>query len=86
VGVDADMTADKDYCVFSTLKHIDKVIADYIGMWLKGSMPKHRRMGLADGMTDVVVGSYTYNTSLGQLNLDSLRQVAIRKEGERYAK
>jgi basic membrane protein A len=86
VGVDADMTADKDYCVFSTLKHIDKVIADYIGMWLNGSMPKHKQMGLADGLTDVVWGSYTYKTSLDQLNLDSLRQVAIRKEGERYAK
>ena len=86
VGVDADMTADKDYCVFSTLKHIDKVILDYIGMWLNHSMPKHKRMGFADGLTDVVLGNYTYNTSLSQLNVDSLRQVAIRKEGERYAK
>jgi len=85
VGVDADMTADKDYCIFSTLKHIDKVIVDYIGMWLNGSMPKHKQMGLADGLTDVVWGSYTYKTSLDQLNLDSLRQVAIRKEEERYA-
>jgi basic membrane protein A len=86
VGVDADMTADKDYCIFSTLKHIDKVIVDYIGMWLNGSMPKHKRMGLADGVTDVAIGNYTYKTSLDKLNLDSLRQVAIRKEGERYEK
>ena len=82
VGVDADMTADKDYCIFSTLKHIDKVMIDYIGMWLNGTMPKHKRMGLADGLTDVVLGNYTYETSLKQLNLDSLRQVAIRKEEE----
>lgn len=92
VGIDADMTADKDYCIFSTLKRIDKVIADYIGMWLNGNMPKHQTLGLADGATDVIIGNYTYAYSIkgglwdNGLNMDSLRQVAIRKEGERYAK
>ena len=92
VGVDGDMTADKDNCIFSTLKRIDKVMVDYIGMWLNGTMPKHQILGLADGATDVIVGNYTYAYSIkgglwdNGLNMDSLRQVAIRKEGERYGK
>jgi basic membrane protein A len=54
-------------------------------------MPKHQTLGLADGATDAVIG-YEYKwkgTSKlwkGVLNMDSLRQVAIRKEGERYEK
>ena len=92
VGVDGDMTADKDNCIFSTLKRIDKVMVDYIGMWLNGAMPKHQILGLADGATDVIVGNYTYAYAIkgglwdNGLNMDSLRQVAIRKEGERYEK
>ena len=92
VGIDGDMTEDKDFCLFSTLKHIDRVTEDYIGKWLDGSMPKHQTLGLADGVTDVVISNYTYwyllNSRLldNQLDMDSLRQVAIRKEGERYEK
>ena len=92
VGIDGDMTEDKDFCLFSTLKHIDRVTEDYIGRWLDGSMPKHQTLGLADGVTDVVISNYTYwyllNSRLldNQLDMDSLRQVAIRKEGERYEK
>ena len=92
VGIDGDMTADKDYCIFSTLKRIDKVMVDYIEMWLNGTMPKHQTLGLADGATDVIIGNYTYAYSIkgglwdNGLNMDSLRQVAIRKEGERYEK
>ena len=94
VGIDGDMTGDRDYCIFSVLKHIDKVMEDYVGMWLGGTMPKHQTMGLADGVTDVVISDYTYKNSTshgvalwkGVLNMDSLRQVAVRKEVERYGK
>ena len=93
VGIDGDMNADKDYCIFSTLKHIDKVMVDYVGLWLNGSMPKHQTLGLADGATDVVISDFTYKTLLSGTtlwhngpNMDSLRQVAIRKEVERYGK
>jgi basic membrane protein A len=96
VGIDGDMSDDKGFCVFSILKHIDKVMTDYVGMWLNGTMPKHKTYGLADGATDVVVSDYRfstlYETETGRpywdkiLNIDSLRQVAIRKEGERYEK
>lgn len=96
VGIDGDMSDDKGFCVFSILKHIDKVMTDYVGMWLNGTMPKHKTYGLADGATDVVVSDYRfstlYETETGRaywdkiLNIDSLRQVAIKKEGERYEK
>jgi basic membrane protein A len=94
VGIDGDMNDDKDYCLFSTLKHIDWVMEDYIGMWLNGSMPKHQTLGLADGATDVVTADYTFYQALWSdkwvwsdvLNMDSLRQVAIKKEEERYEK
>ena len=53
-------------------------------------------MDPADGATDVVVSDYRFSTVYGSetgraywdkiLNIDSLRQVAIKKEGERYEK
>lgn len=90
VSIDSDMTDDVNFCVFAILKHIDKVMIDYIGMWLNGTMPKHQTLGLADGATDAVIG-WNYNRRYGtlrngKLNMDSLRQVAIRKEVERYEK
>lgn len=90
VGVDGDMTDDANCCAYSILKHIDKVMVDYVVMWIDGTMPKHKTLGLADGVTDAVIG-YNYNRQSGMLwsgalNIDSLRQVAIRKEGERYEK
>ena len=93
VGIDGDMTGDKDFCIFSTLKHIDRLMEDYVGLWLNGTMPKHQTFGLADGATDVVITDYAkkflwIDTRLWDngLNMDSIRQVAIRKEGERYEK
>ena len=91
VGIDGDMTVDMECCPYAILKHIDKVMVDYVGMWLNGEMPKHQTLGLADGATDAVIGyEYTWRGTSklwkGELNMDSLRQVAIRKEGERYEK
>lgn len=39
IGIDGDMNADKFFCPFSILKHVDRVMEDYIGMWLDGTMP-----------------------------------------------
>ena len=96
IGIDGDMSDDRSFCLFSILKHIDQVMVDYVGMWLNGTMPKHQTLGLADGATDVVVSDYRFSTVYGSetgraywdkiLNIDSLRQVAIKKEGERYEK
>jgi basic membrane protein A len=92
VGIDGDMTDDRSFCLFSTVKHVDTVLIDYIGLWLNGAMPKHQLFGLADGTTEVIRGEYAYK-ALGNgvqledvVDLDSLRQVAIGKEEERYGK
>ena len=91
VGIDGDLTDDTDCCPYAILKHIDKVMVDYVGMWLNGTMPKHQTLGLADGTTDAIIG-YDYKWKgtdklwQGVLDMDSLRQVAIRKEEERYEK
>ena len=92
VGIDGDMTYEKEYCLFSIVKHIDKVMVDYIGLWLKGSMPKHQTLGLADGATGTIKKNYRFVGASGyelfeeRVDMDSLRQVAIRKEMERYEK
>ena len=89
IGIDSDTTGDDCYCLFSILKHIDKVMIDYVGLWLNGSLPKHQTLGLADKATDVIIGQYRFGVERilwmnEGPNLDSLRQVAIRKEKERY--
>ena len=93
IGIDGNMNDDKSCCLFSTLKHIDKVMVNYVGLWLKGSMPKHQILGLADGMTGVEISNHRFSWGVigaefwdEVLNMDSLRQVAIRKEVERYEK
>ena len=92
VGIDGDMCYDNESCLFSVVKHIDKVMVDYIGLWLKESMPKHQTLGLADGATGTIREGYQYAGANGyeyfekRVDLDSLRQVAIRKEVERYEK
>ena len=92
VGIDGDMCYDNESCLFSVVKHIDKVMVDYVGMWLNGSMPKHQTLGLADGATGTIREGYQYAGANGyeyfkkRVDLDSLRQVAIRKEVERYEK
>ena len=67
----------------NVIKHIDRVLDDYIEKWLNATMPKHQTFGLADGGTEFVPGG---NFGIKDRVVDSVRQVAIRKEGERYGK
>jgi basic membrane protein A len=69
----------------NVIKNIDTVLDDYLGKWEIGTMPKHQTLGLDDGGTDLYFlwGGDWFS---GDINVDSLRQVAIRKEGERYGK
>ena len=84
IGIDGNMNADTYFCPFSIVKHIDRVMEDYIEMWLNGRMPKHQTLGLADGATGVIVGNpYTPN-NLHLIDIDSLWQVAVGKEAERW--
>jgi basic membrane protein A len=65
----------------NVIKHIDRVLDDYIEKWLNATMPKHQTFGLADGGTEFNFGEdFGFKDSV----VDSVRQVAIRKEGERY--
>ena len=65
----------------NVIKHIDRVLEDYIEKWLNATMPKHQTFGLADGGTE-----FNFGEDFGFIDrvVDSVRQVAIRKEGERY--
>ena len=67
----------------NVIKHIDRVLDDYIEKWLNATMPKHQTFGLADGGTE-----FNFGEDFGFIDrvVDSVRQVAIRKEGERYEK
>lgn len=80
IGIDGDMNADNLFCPFSIVKHVDKVMEDYVGMWLEGTMPKHQTLGLADGATGVIVGNYFVPNDLNLIDIDSLWQVAVEKE------
>ena len=78
VGVDGDLNADR-YCYFSIIKNIDRVMEDYVGLWLDGDLPKHQTLGLKEGSTGVVINGAKVKV---KLDLDSLRRVAILKEKE----
>ncbi len=81
IGIDSNHNAYTNYCPYSIVKHVDKVVYDYIGKWLNGEMPKHQRLGLKDGATEVVMGNYDFYTEqVNYPDADSLLQVAIRKE------
>ena len=67
----------------NVIKHIDRVLDDYIEKWLNATMPKHQTFGLADGGTEFNFGD---DSGFKDSIVDSVRQVAIRKEGERYEK
>jgi len=83
IGIDSNHNANTSYCPYSIVKHVDKVVFDYIGKWLDGAMPKHQRLGLKDGATEVVMGDYDfYYKQEFYPDADSLLQVAIGKEAE----
>ncbi len=73
------------YNYVNVIKNIDTVLDDYLGKWEIGTMPKHQTLGLDDGGTDLYF-LWGRDWFSGDINMDSLRQVAIRKEGERYGK
>lgn len=84
IGIDGDMNADNFFCPFSIVKHVDRVMEDYIGKWLDGTMPKHQTLGLADGATGILVGNYYLPNDLNLIDMDSLWQVAVGKEAGRW--
>ena len=83
VCVDDYIPLRNGFNLVNVIKHIDTVLDDYIEKWTNGTMPKHQTLGLADGGTEVIIGD---NASVKAAEADSVRQVAIRKEAERYGK
>lgn len=54
VGI--DVYNDNYFSAYSTVKHIDRAVAQCIRQWLTdGAMPKHQMLGLADGYTEVIL-------------------------------
>ena len=79
-------------CAHSVVKHIDRAVTLCIGQWLtEKGMPKHQRLGLSEGYTEMVlhpVWDYAddyLKRTLTDEALEDLRQEAIRKEEEKYA-
>ena len=83
IGVDDYFFLKSTYNYFNAIKNIDAVLEYYIDQWADATLPKHQTFGLGNGGTDIYFsnpGVFMYP------NVDSLRQVAIRKEEQRYEK
>lgn len=87
IGIDDYIYLKMKHNVVNVIKNIDKVLGDYIRQWaISNTLPKHQTLGLGDGGTDIYIPRLSdYYKGHDEL-LDSLRQVAIRKEAERYGK
>ena len=83
ICIDDYISLNDPFHFANVIKHIDRVLDDYIEKWLNATMPKHQTFGLADGGTE-----FNFGDDFGSKDsiVDSVRQVAIRKEGERYGK
>jgi len=85
VSIDDNITLNNLYYNnFNVIKNIDTVLGDYLGQWENGTMPKHQILGLDDGGTDLYFPDGTDIYESSHIDVDSVRQVAIRKEKERY--
>ena len=83
ICIDDYISLNDPFHFANVIKHIDRVLDDYIEKWLNATMPKHQTFGLADGGTEFNFGD---SSGFKDRVVDSVRQVAIRKEGERYGK
>lgn len=79
-GMDVDQSGLSRNITGSVIKHIDKVIFDFMGTWLTtGELPESTVFGLESGYVDWVLSpGYTQYQSI----VDVARQDAIRKEAE----
>lgn len=80
-GMDVDQAGLSRNITGSVIKHIDKVVFDFMETWLTtGELPESTVFGLESGYVDWVL-SPAYKRY--QPIVDAARQEAIRKEGER---
>lgn len=82
-GMDIDQSALYTQVVGSSVKHIDRLVEDYITDWLQtGEMPQYKRFGLESGYIDWVL-SPDYTEALGRY-IEEVRETTIEKERSYY--
>lgn len=65
IGMDADCSAHGKSIPFSVIIRTDKLIEDYLTMWVDGKeLPSHSSYGLEDGHTDIVISPYFYDMNM----------------------
>lgn len=65
IGMDADCSAHGKSIPFSVIIRTDKLIEDYLTMWVDGKeLPSHSSYGLEDGYTDIVISPYFYDMNM----------------------
>ena len=65
IGMDADCSAHGKSIPFSVIIRTDKLIEDYLTMWVDGKeLPSHSSYGLKDGYTDIVISPYFYDMNM----------------------
>lgn len=80
-GIDVDQSILSTQITYSIVKHIDRLMVDYLTLWLDGkSLPKNKVYGMQSGYIDVVVSSHYKQACVNKL--DALRPTAIKREEE----
>ncbi|MEG1402795.1 BMP family ABC transporter substrate-binding protein [Bacteroides sp.] len=80
-GMDIDQSQLSTQITSSVVKHIDRLIVDYLTQWLLGEpLPKNRVYGMQSGYIEVVLSSLCREAC--QSKFDELRSTAIKREEE----
>lgn len=80
-GIDVDQSILSTQITYSIVKHIDRLMVDYLTLWLDGkSLPKNKVYGMQSGYIDVVLSVHYKPACVNKL--DALRPTAIKREEE----
>lgn len=80
-GMDVDQSQLSTQITLSVIKHIDRLIVDYLTQWLGGEpLPKNRVYGMQSGYINVEL--CTHYIEACQSKFDELRNTAIKREEE----
>lgn len=80
-GMDVDQSGYSTQVTCSVVKHIDRLIEDYLNLWLDNQpLPSHKAYGLESGYIEAVIAPL-YQETL-QPVVDALQEEAINKENE----
>lgn len=80
-GMDVDQSALSTQITLSVVKHIDRVIVDYLTRWLDGKeLPRNQVYGMQSGYIDIVLSPHYMEAC--RPTFDKLKNIAIEKEQE----